>query len=190
MSRSNDNILSLKEINVNKHQASKFSVSYYGEINDELGVMKVKIPTVDVKLSATNASSKNKDDHSKNTKTGQVPLNEVSEFISRFTTKQNRQYSKSKIPKLIKRRHKDTSLRDSLNSTDLNTSKLNKNNSVNRNNSNMKLNQSQNISNTNLKNNSINRSQCSISKSKLSNQPTNPKNNDQKKYDNSNEPEL
>lgn len=76
--------MSLKEININKTEESKFSVSYYGEINDHLGVMKVKIPHIDVKLSSTNKNSKNKGKHGKS---GEVPLNEVSEFISRFTTK-------------------------------------------------------------------------------------------------------
>lgn len=46
--------------------------------------MKVKIPHIDVKLSSTNKNSRNK---GKFSKSGEVPLNEVSEFISRFTTK-------------------------------------------------------------------------------------------------------
>lgn len=76
-----DKSLEFKEFNVNKCEDSKFTVSYYGDINDHLGVMKVKIPKVDVKLQ----SSTNK--KGKKMKTGELPLNEVSEFISRFTSK-------------------------------------------------------------------------------------------------------
>jgi len=78
-----DRSLSIKEFNVNKSEDSKFTVTYFGEINDHLGVMKVKIPKIDVKLN----SSKHKQD--KGIKLGEVPLNEVSEFISRYTSNTN-----------------------------------------------------------------------------------------------------